>query len=52
MNSNVIDVAILGSGYGGLGMATQLKRHGIENFKIFEKASELGGVWRDNIYFY
>ena len=50
MNSNVIDVAILGSGYGGLGMATQLKRHGIENFKIFEKASELGGVWRDNIY--
>ncbi|MGK9156186.1 flavin-containing monooxygenase [Acinetobacter radioresistens] len=50
MNSKVIDVAILGSGYGGLGMAAQLRRHGIENFKIFEKASTLGGVWRDNIY--
>ena len=50
MKNQVIDVAILGSGYGGLGMAAQLKRNGIENFKIFEKASELGGVWRDNIY--
>lgn len=50
MNSKVLDVAILGSGYGGLGMAAQLKRHGIENFKIFEKANTLGGVWRDNIY--
>lgn len=50
MNSTVIDVAILGSGYGGLGMAAQLKQNGITNFKIFEKASMLGGVWRDNIY--
>lgn len=50
MNSEVIDVAILGSGYGGLGMGAQLKRNGINNFKIFEKANSLGGVWRDNIY--
>ena len=50
MNNKVIDVAILGSGYGGLGMAAQLKRHGVENFQIFEKASALGGVWRDNVY--
>ncbi|KGT47034.1 MULTISPECIES: NAD(P)/FAD-dependent oxidoreductase [unclassified Acinetobacter] len=50
MTSKVIDVAILGSGYGGLGMGAQLKRNGINNFKIFEKADSLGGVWRDNIY--
>lgn len=50
MKNKVIDVAILGSGYGGLGMAAQLKRNGITNFQIFEKASALGGVWRDNIY--
>ncbi|MBP8063403.1 MAG: NAD(P)/FAD-dependent oxidoreductase [Acinetobacter sp.] len=48
--NNIIDVAILGSGYGGLGMAAQLQRNGISNFKIFEKATTLGGVWRDNIY--
>lgn len=50
MTNDVIDVAILGSGYGGLGMGAQLKRNGLHNFKIFEKASALGGVWRDNIY--
>ena len=50
MNQQVLDVAILGSGYGGLGMAAVLKQNGIENFKIFEKADTLGGVWRDNIY--
>lgn len=50
MTSEVIDVAILGSGYGGLGMGAQLKQNGIHNFKIFEKAPSLGGVWRDNIY--
>ena len=36
--NNIIDVAILGSGYGGLGMAAQLQRNGISNFKIFERA--------------
>lgn len=50
MNSEVMDIVILGAGYGGLGMGAQLKRHGINNFQIFEKASALGGVWRDNIY--
>ena len=50
MSSKVIDVAILGSGYGGLGMGAELKRNGINNFKIFEKSNALGGVWRDNIY--
>lgn len=50
MSQQILDVAILGSGYGGLGMAAVLKQNGIENFKIFEKADALGGVWRDNIY--
>lgn len=43
-------VAILGSGFGGLGMAAQLKRNGYDDFVIFEKADRLGGVWRDNTY--
>lgn len=43
-------VAIIGSGFAGLGMATQLRRHGIEDFVIFERAGEVGGTWRDNTY--
>ncbi len=31
-------------------MAIQLRRHGIEDFTIFEKADSIGGVWRDNTY--
>lgn len=50
MHNHILDVVILGAGYGGLGMAAVLKQHNINNFKIFEKADTLGGVWRDNIY--
>ncbi|MBS1848868.1 MAG: NAD(P)/FAD-dependent oxidoreductase, partial [Actinobacteria bacterium] len=31
-------------------MAIQLRKHGYENFTIFEKADDIGGVWRDNTY--
>jgi cation diffusion facilitator CzcD-associated flavoprotein CzcO len=44
-----MDVAIVGSGFGGIGMAVFLKRAGI-SFVIFEKAATLGGTWRDNTY--
>ena len=43
-------VAILGSGFGGLGMGAELVRNDINDFVIFEKADEIGGVWRDNTY--
>ena len=43
-------VAILGAGFGGLGMGAELVRAGIQDFVIFEKAEEIGGVWRDNTY--
>ncbi|KAF7314924.1 hypothetical protein MIND_00006300 [Mycena indigotica] len=43
-------VVIIGSGVGGLTMAIELKRKGHENFTIVEKASDVGGTWRDNIY--
>ncbi|WP_344540240.1 flavin-containing monooxygenase [Actinomadura fulvescens] len=41
---------IIGSGFGGIGMAIRLKRAGIHDFVILEKADELGGTWRDNTY--
>ncbi|TFY82785.1 hypothetical protein EWM64_g1230 [Hericium alpestre] len=40
-------IAIIGSGFGGLGFAIWLKRHwNFEDFVILEKASEVGGTWR------
>lgn len=44
------DIAIIGAGFGGIGMAMQLQRQGFGSFTIFEKADEVGGVWRDNTY--
>ncbi|KAF7978616.1 hypothetical protein HWV62_45360 [Athelia sp. TMB] len=44
-------VVIIGAGLGGLSTAIALKRKlGYENFTIFEKASDVGGTWRENTY--
>ncbi|KPQ01607.1 NAD(P)/FAD-dependent oxidoreductase [Marinobacter sp. HL-58] len=41
---------IIGTGFGGLGMAIQLKKAGIHSFLMLEKANAVGGTWRDNTY--
>jgi cation diffusion facilitator CzcD-associated flavoprotein CzcO len=46
----VLDVAIIGSGFGGIGAAVRLRQTGISNIALFERAGELGGTWRDNTY--
>src|SRR5581483_5939186 len=43
-------IAIIGAGFAGLGMGYYLKQAGLNNFTIFEKAQDLGGVWRENTY--
>jgi cation diffusion facilitator CzcD-associated flavoprotein CzcO len=43
-------VLIIGSGFAGMGLAIQLQRAGISDFLLLEKASDLGGTWRDNRY--
>ncbi len=45
-----VRVAILGTGFSGLGIAIRLKQHGQEDFVIIEKAADIGGTWRDNTY--
>ncbi len=45
-----VQVAIIGSGFAGLAMAIQLKRHGTEDFMVLERADDVGGAWRDNTY--
>ena len=43
-------IAIIGSGFGGLGIAIRLKQRGADDFLIFERDSDVGGTWRDNSY--
>lgn len=50
MSSKDLRIAIVGSGFSGLGMAIRLKRAGIHSFFILERAGEIGGTWRDNSY--
>ncbi len=48
--AEVLEVAIVGGGFGGLCMAIQLLRQGERRFAILEKGDEVGGTWRDNSY--
>ena len=43
-------VAIIGSGFSGLGMAIRLKQQGEHDFLLFEKQAGVGGTWRVNNY--
>ncbi len=45
-----VRVAVIGSGFGGLGAAVRLRREGITDFVILERADAVGGTWRDNSY--
>lgn len=45
-----VKTLIIGSGFSGLCMAIKLKQAGLDDFVVLEKASELGGTWRDNTY--
>lgn len=41
---------IIGTGFAGLAMGAQLKRRGQHDFVMLERASDVGGTWRDNHY--
>jgi cation diffusion facilitator CzcD-associated flavoprotein CzcO len=43
-------VAIVGTGFSGIGMAIRLLDEGETDFILLERASEIGGTWRDNTY--
>jgi cation diffusion facilitator CzcD-associated flavoprotein CzcO len=44
------EVAIVGAGFGGLGMAIQLKRAGRDDIVVLERAADVGGTWWANTY--
>jgi len=46
----MVSVAVVGTGFGGIGMAARLLRAGTTDLVLFEKDRDVGGVWRDNTY--
>lgn len=44
------EVAILGAGFAGICMAIRLRQQGHRDVVLYEKATSLGGTWRDNTY--
>lgn len=45
-----VEVVIIGGGASGIGAAIRLRKAGLLDFVLLEKASALGGTWRDNTY--
>ncbi|WP_304453796.1 NAD(P)/FAD-dependent oxidoreductase [Nocardiopsis sp. YSL2] len=43
-------VAVIGTGFAGIGMAVRLRQAGLADFTVLERAHDLGGTWRDNDY--
>ncbi|MGH1565348.1 flavin-containing monooxygenase [Mumia sp. DW29H23] len=44
------DVLIVGTGFSGLAVGTRLARQGRHSFALVDRASSVGGTWRDNTY--
>jgi cation diffusion facilitator CzcD-associated flavoprotein CzcO len=43
-------VAVIGAGMAGIASVIELRRAGIADVTVFEKAEEVGGTWRENTY--
>ncbi len=46
----MVSIAIVGSGFGGVGMAARLLQDGHTDLVLLERGDDVGGVWRDNTY--
>jgi cation diffusion facilitator CzcD-associated flavoprotein CzcO len=45
-----LEVIIIGAGFGGIAAAIELRRHGVTDVTILERAPDLGGTWFYNSY--
>lgn len=45
-----VRIAVVGAGFGGIGLAIKLREAGFEDLVILERAEDLGGTWRANTY--
>lgn len=46
----IIDTVVVGAGFAGLAMAGALRRAGRDDVIVLERATDVGGTWRDNTY--
>src|ERR1043166_7803179 len=46
----MLDAIIVGAGFSGIAAAVSLRRRGIHDFVVLEKADRVGGTWRENTY--
>src|ERR671915_228108 len=46
----MLDIAIIGAGFSGLGTAIRLRQQGIEDFVVLERHDDVGGTWWANTY--
>ncbi|MFC4470093.1 FAD-dependent oxidoreductase [Streptomyces xiangluensis] len=45
-----MQVVVVGAGFSGIGAAIRLRQEGWRDLVVLEKASQLGGTWRENAY--
>ncbi len=45
-----LEIIVIGSGFGGIGLGMNFKKAGIENYVILEREPEMGGTWWRNNY--
>src|SRR5215213_9497353 len=45
-----VTIAIVGSGFSGIGLAVQLRRAGVGDFVVLERGDGVGGTWHYNTY--
>lgn len=50
MTGDETEIAVVGTGFSGLGMAIRLLQAGRRDFTVIERADDVGGTWRDNSY--
>lgn len=48
--NHMLEVAVVGAGFGGICTAKRLLDEGITNFLVFDRATEVGGTWQANTY--
>jgi cation diffusion facilitator CzcD-associated flavoprotein CzcO len=45
-----LSVAVVGSGFSGIGLAIRLEQDGVEDFAVLERGEGVGGTWHYNTY--
>ena len=45
-----LSAIVIGAGFSGLAAGVELRKAGVTDFVILEKASKVGGTWRENTY--